>query len=852
MLLISLVTTFILQQIVVTAKDQCQPAFVRWPRVKLNLPPKVKGPYNLKSCRTACERDESPTNVGAEQQCSAFNHRVGPTDYHNECHIYESSAVQRTDGLIEADERFSFYWKYCLNSQRKCSGDYAFSFLSDRYLSPEFVSVSKKVGQLEDCLAECLNQGEFMCRSLAYNRTSHLCHISQHNQMSKPSMVKINNNPNFRIDYYENACFNSSDTFNFNYTCEEEGIRVKVNSKFPYTGALYGLYDFFTCRVEPKESKNFELLFPYPSKAKNCSDSIRYKGNEMILEVVLSTDGVEPLYFITPDDMTYQARCPINNKKSETTTAASHSLHDDVHSILSALADAEHQGTFLAKSQKVRVGTKASLERTASREGTGTTSSSRERTGASRERTGASRERTHGLEAFNPRDDISEKFETTTKDIFPLPVLTVEPSHKAMEIITYKSTEKSAAPSTETTTSTTTTSEAPTTTSTVTTTSTTASTTTTSTTTEPSTTTSTTTVTPTTTTVDPTTTVVLHPSIEVITVQTNSLKEVSDILDGTKSLEKVDGKENFNFSTHISFPTSNKITVSTSGSHEARTTVGPTTTPSTTTTEKVTSKVTTSTSTTTTTTTVSALAKAGLLPPSRRNESNDEVVIGPPGYKQAKKAEEAVVFDIYNNGHPVDAVVSGSRITLSFTPYYAIPPAYMSVTGCQVESIEPLNEWEKEPFPILKDGCQADHFNLVCPPVHTDYGVRVTMESFRLQTTAQVQYTCLVRICSFSPCPQTTCSFVEGCPREDLLLRSLGLRKKRNLTLEQIRAALAANPSLQKQLLSSQNSGMSNTLHQQLLAIGGDHIVRKKLIVLNSEEELEYYVKTGELPEHHG
>lgn len=29
----------------------------------------------------------------------------------------------------------------------------------------------------------------------------------------------------------------------------------------------------------------------------------------MILEVVLSTDGVEPLYFITPEDLTYQARC---------------------------------------------------------------------------------------------------------------------------------------------------------------------------------------------------------------------------------------------------------------------------------------------------------------------------------------------------------------------------------------------------------------------------------------------------------------------------------------------------------------------------------------------------------------
>lgn len=36
----------------------------------------------------------------------------------------------------------------------------------------------------------------------------------------------------------------------------------------------------------------------------------------MTLEVVLSTDGVQPLYFITSDDLTYQAKCPgaLSNK----------------------------------------------------------------------------------------------------------------------------------------------------------------------------------------------------------------------------------------------------------------------------------------------------------------------------------------------------------------------------------------------------------------------------------------------------------------------------------------------------------------------------------------------------------
>lgn len=52
---------------------------------------------------------------------------------------------------------------------------------------------------------------------------------------------------------------------------------MKVESKYPYTGAMYGLYDFFTCRIEPKDAKKMEYFFPSPTISKNCSDSIRYK-----------------------------------------------------------------------------------------------------------------------------------------------------------------------------------------------------------------------------------------------------------------------------------------------------------------------------------------------------------------------------------------------------------------------------------------------------------------------------------------------------------------------------------------------------------------------------------------------
>uniref|UniRef100_A0A0K0CXV7 ZP domain-containing protein n=1 Tax=Angiostrongylus cantonensis TaxID=6313 RepID=A0A0K0CXV7_ANGCA len=123
------------------------------------------------------------------------------------------------------------------------------------------------------------------------------------------------------------TCFVSvSDVFKFESECRDDGILVKVKSKFLYTGALYGLYDFFTCRIEPTELKEFEYLFPFPTTSRNCSDSIRFQGNEMILDVVLSTDGVEPLYFITPEDLTYQAKCPLLNA---TTTANNKHVNEE-------------------------------------------------------------------------------------------------------------------------------------------------------------------------------------------------------------------------------------------------------------------------------------------------------------------------------------------------------------------------------------------------------------------------------------------------------------------------------------------------------------------------------------------
>lgn len=100
-------------------------------------------------------------------------------------------------------------WNYPRLAQKTCSGDYAFTFLSDRYMDSREVTRVAYTSSLEDCLSACLDESNFACRSVSFNRTDGGCHLSQQNQLSKPALLRMNNNPNFRIDYYESNCFNS-------------------------------------------------------------------------------------------------------------------------------------------------------------------------------------------------------------------------------------------------------------------------------------------------------------------------------------------------------------------------------------------------------------------------------------------------------------------------------------------------------------------------------------------------------------------------------------------------------------------------------------------------------------------
>ncbi|KIH44386.1 hypothetical protein ANCDUO_25589 [Ancylostoma duodenale] len=90
---------------------------------------------------------------------------------------------------------------------------------------------------------------------------------------------------------------------------------------------------------------------------------------------------------------------------------------------------------------------------------------------------------------------------------------------------------------------------------------------------------------------------------------------------------------------------------------------------------------------------------------------------------------------------------------------------------------------------------------------------------------------------------QANCPPVDGCPRDK--------RSARSLSLEEIRRALEADPKLASQIGISPHvlaNRPGHSVESQLLALGGDHTVKRRLVVVNSEDQLRYYVRTGDVP----
>lgn len=153
------------------------------------------------------------------------------------------------------------------------------------------------------------------------------------------------------------------------------------------------------------------------------------------------------------------------------------------------------------------------------------------------------------------------------------------------------------------------------------------------------------------------------------------------------------------------------------------------------------------------------------------------------------------------------------------------------------------------------------------------------MEAFRYTTTSEVLYSCLVRVCAFNPCPQVNpwryilyfvlifccnylqpfCNAVDGCDSPNaalpVLINSRGRRKRQQIpvpnSFSNLGPSFQVPGAFQQNLLGSagiQQNQLASAGVQPNLGSAGDIVVSKKLVVVNSENELQYFLRTGNVP----
>lgn len=88
-----------------------------------------------------------------------------------------------------------------------------------------FVRKSTQVNNREDCLAACLTEESFICRSANYNYNTFFCEMSDQDKRSKPqNMRTAYGEP---VDYFDNNCLTST-------------IELQMQSSYIWHG-----YDYF-------------------------------------------------------------------------------------------------------------------------------------------------------------------------------------------------------------------------------------------------------------------------------------------------------------------------------------------------------------------------------------------------------------------------------------------------------------------------------------------------------------------------------------------------------------------------------------------------------------------------------
>ncbi|GMT23399.1 hypothetical protein PFISCL1PPCAC_14696 [Pristionchus fissidentatus] len=219
------------------------------------------------------------------------------------CIVSDEDTFSRADqqGQVQAKD---YYEPICVAadlSSSTCRQQAAFERFIGSSIEGEVIASAQGV-TISDCISLCFQN--LNCKSINYDRTASTCYIYA------VGRADANMKANPSTDYYE---FNCESQFGGMALCTNEGIRFIVNTKEPYTGAIYAAERFSTCSQVVENAKQISITFPPPTVSTDCGTVIR--DGKMEALVVVSLDGVLPHQVTTEWDRFYRVSCDVSMDK---------------------------------------------------------------------------------------------------------------------------------------------------------------------------------------------------------------------------------------------------------------------------------------------------------------------------------------------------------------------------------------------------------------------------------------------------------------------------------------------------------------------------------------------------------
>ncbi|XP_054280861.1 uncharacterized protein LOC128998659 isoform X2 [Macrosteles quadrilineatus] len=231
----------------------------------------------LEKCQELCLRDRTAAN-NLVRTCTSFDFQPGSriasfsgiVEYEEStCYLTREQAHPEGIGNLVLVPNSVHYTEVCLSSsriERECPNrHYVFERHAHKKLKLPVNEIKEVVAaNRTDCEDRCLNEFNFVCRSVTYDATARSCWLSRFTRRSHPELLE--DDPN--SDYLENTCLNAE------RRCDGPIIFVKEENKRlggPFEVDIYTNLSLIECQAQClRAEKYFCRSIEYDEQIRRC------------------------------------------------------------------------------------------------------------------------------------------------------------------------------------------------------------------------------------------------------------------------------------------------------------------------------------------------------------------------------------------------------------------------------------------------------------------------------------------------------------------------------------------------------------------------------------------------------